>query len=87
MTDCYSEQICAMFVDGELPADEARLLRDHLATCQRCRDLVDALRAENFVLSESLRELPEEAVVPVSLSRWRLSRMWVTWRCWPGCWL
>ena len=35
--ECYSEQICAIFVDDELPVDEARRLRDHLATCQRCR--------------------------------------------------
>jgi len=74
--ECYSEQICAIFVDDELPADEARLLRNHLASCQRCRDLVDALRAENRALSESLRELPEEAASPEALSRWRWSRTW-----------
>jgi Putative zinc-finger len=59
--DCYSEQICATFVDGELAADEAQRLRIHLVTCPRCRDLVEALRNENRVLSESLRELSEEA--------------------------
>ena len=74
--ECYSEQNCAIFVDDELPADEARRLRDHLATCQRCRDLVDALRAENRALSESLRELPEDAASPTAFSRWRLSRGW-----------
>jgi anti-sigma factor RsiW len=74
--ECYSEQICAIFADDELSVDEARRLRDHLATCQRCRDLVDALRAENRVLSESLRELPEEAASPEVFSRWRLSRAW-----------
>ncbi len=58
--ECYSEQTCALAVDGELAADEAQRLRDHLTTCQRCRALVDALRAENRVLSESLNELPEE---------------------------
>ena len=74
--ECYSEQICAIFVDDELPEDEARRLRDHLSTCQQCRDLVDALRAENRVLSESLRELPEEAAIPKTFSRFRLSRAW-----------
>jgi cytoskeletal protein CcmA (bactofilin family) len=70
--ECYSEQICALAVDGELEADEARRLRDHLTTCQRCRALVDALRAENRVLSESLNELPEEAASPAGFSplRW-----------------
>ena len=74
--ECYSEQTLAIFVDGELAVDEARRLRDHLATCRRCRELVDALRAENRVLSESLRELPEEAASPERFSRLRWSWVW-----------
>ena len=70
--ECYSEETCAIFLDGELAADEAQSLQGHLATCQRCRKLVDALRAENRALSESLNELPEETISPVSfpLRRW-----------------
>ena len=41
--ECYSEQIVSIFVDGELPVEEAQRLRDHLATCRRCRQLLDAL--------------------------------------------
>jgi predicted anti-sigma-YlaC factor YlaD len=67
--ECYSEQTCALAVDGELAADEAGRLRDHLATCRRCRQLVDALRAENRVLSEILHELPEEAASPAGFTR------------------
>ncbi len=67
--ECYSEQIVAIFVDGELAEDEARRLRDHLDTCRRCRQLLDALRAENRALSESLQELPEEAPIPTGFSR------------------
>ncbi len=52
--ECYSERVVSIFVDGELEGEEARRLRDHLSTCQRCRHLLDALRAENRVLSESL---------------------------------
>ena len=74
--ECYSEQTCALAVDGELPADEARRLRDHLATCRRCRELVDALRAENRVLSESLHELLEEAASPAGFSHLRRSWVW-----------
>jgi cytoskeletal protein CcmA (bactofilin family) len=74
--ECYSEQTCALAVDGELAADEAQRLRDHLGTCQRCRDLVDALRAENRVLSESLHELPEEAASPAGFSHLRRSWVW-----------
>ena len=74
--ECYSEQTCAIFVDGELSVDEARQLRDHMVTCQRCRDLVDALRAENNVLNESLRELAEEAASPGLPSRSHVSWVW-----------
>jgi hypothetical protein len=74
--ECYSEQTCALAVDGELAPDEAHRLRDHLVTCRRCRDLVDALRAENRVLSESLQELPEEAASPAGFSHLRRSRVW-----------
>jgi predicted anti-sigma-YlaC factor YlaD len=74
--ECYSEQTCALAVDGELAADEARRLRDHLATCRRCRKLVDALRGENRVLSESLNELPEEPASPAGFSHVRRSWVW-----------
>ena len=74
--ECYSEQAVALAVDGELAADELRRLRDHLATCRRCRALVDALRAENRVLSESLHELPDEAASPARFTRPRRSWVW-----------
>ena len=74
--ECYSEHTYAIFVDGELAADEARPLRDHLVTCQRCRELVDALRVENQVLGESLNELPEEAASLAAFPRLRLSWVW-----------
>jgi predicted anti-sigma-YlaC factor YlaD len=74
--ECYSEQTCALAVDGELAVDEARRLRDHLVGCRRCRELVDALRAENRVLSESLHELPEEAASPAGFSSLRRSWVW-----------
>src|SRR5271165_783695 len=67
--ECYSEQVVAIFVDGELAVEEARRLREHLATCRRCRHLLDALRVENRVLSESLQELPEEAAGPAGVPR------------------
>jgi len=74
--ECYSEQTCALAVDGELAADEAQRLRDHLTTCHRCRALVDALSAENRALSDSLNELPEEAASPASSSPQRRSWGW-----------
>jgi len=74
--ECYSEQIVSIFVDGELAPEEAQRLRDHLATCRRCRQLLDALRVENRVLSESLQELPEETASPAGLARLPGSWAW-----------
>ena len=74
--ECHSEQTCALAVDGELAPDEAQRLRDHLLTCRRCRDLVDALRAENRLLSESLQELSEEAPSPAGFAHLRRSWVW-----------
>jgi predicted anti-sigma-YlaC factor YlaD len=74
--ECYSEQAIALAVDGELAADDSRRLRDHLATCQRCRALLDALRAENRVLNESLHELPDEATSPAGFTRPRWPWVW-----------
>ena len=74
--ECYSEQTISIFVDGELEAEEARRLRDHLSSCRRCRQLLDAFRAENRALTESLQELPEEAPSPARAFRARSSWTW-----------
>jgi cytoskeletal protein CcmA (bactofilin family)/predicted anti-sigma-YlaC factor YlaD len=74
--ECYSEQVIAVFVDGELEATEAQRLRDHLSTCRNCRQLLDALRAENRLLSESLQEVTEEAPSPAHVFRARSSWTW-----------
>jgi len=74
--ECYSEKTCAILVDGELAADEARSFEGHLATCPRCRKLVDALRAENRALSDSLNELPDETLSPMGVSSRRWSWPW-----------
>src|SRR5271157_6048401 len=74
--ECYSEQIISIFVDGELAAEEGQRLRDHLSTCRRCRQLLDALRAENRALTESLQELTEEAPSPERVFQSRSSWTW-----------
>jgi anti-sigma factor RsiW len=84
--ECYSEQIVAIAADGELEVEETLRLRDHLATCRRCRQLLDALRAENRILSESLQELPEEAASPMVFPVRRGLWGGVRWRSWSRCW-
>ena len=74
--ECYSEQVISVFVDGELEATDAQRLRDHISTCRRCRQLLDALRVENRVLSESLQELTEEAPSPEHVFRVGSSWTW-----------
>lgn len=68
--ECYSEETIAIFVDGELAMDEARRLRDHLTICPRCRRLLDALRAENHILSEVLQEQEEANPRELPQSSW-----------------
>lgn len=62
---CLSEFTYSIYLDGELPAEEARRLEIHLAECSRCRTLVEALRAENRLLS-SVLEQREEQPAPVA---------------------
>ena len=68
--NCFSELKYSMYVDRELPADEARLLETHLFVCPRCRALVDALRVEGRALEDVLRseeERPESPRIGLSL--------------------
>ncbi len=67
--NCFSELKYSMYVDHELPADEARLLEAHLFVCPRCRALVDALRAENRLLVELLQTTEAEQPVQVRVGR------------------
>ena len=74
--DCFSELTYVILADGELTAEEARQVRNHLASCPRCRKLVETLRAENRVLKEVLRELPQEAGERAGLPWFRRSWGW-----------
>lgn len=56
---CDPEQVTA-FVDGALPADEARAREAHLAVCTPCRELAEAERA----VHERLRALPSPELPP-----------------------
>lgn len=54
--ECFSELTYAIFVDGELPAEEAQRVRVHLSGCAQCRQVVAALSAENKMLVSTLTE-------------------------------
>lgn len=55
--NCLPELTYAVYLDGELPYEEARAVEMHLEVCPACGELVDALRSENYVLTEALREM------------------------------
>lgn len=53
---CFPESTYAIYVDGELAADEGQLVETHLITCRTCRALVTALREETELLGDALHE-------------------------------
>src|SRR6185437_15775369 len=61
---CFSELTYAIFVDDELPPEEASRVRAHLSTCNRCQGLVAALRAENQALADVLANPVTAAAKP-----------------------
>ncbi len=75
MTDpCQkTSEVLADYLDGELPADEARQVADHLASCPRCRDLAGAmdrsLAAARIVWQEVLHETARTASLPKTAPR------------------
>jgi len=77
--NCFPELTCSIYADGELPEDEAREVAAHLIACRRCRDLVEALRAENRLLLavvEEMDEAEEVSAVPAPAApRRRLARV------------
>ncbi len=62
---CPSEAVLAVHADGELPIAEARSTDAHVASCPRCRALLEALRGESRLLARVL----EEAPIPIPARR------------------
>ncbi len=62
--NCFSELTYSIFCDGECQPEEARSIQQHLESCERCRQLVAALREENQALKFSLQQsadVPQES--------------------------
>lgn len=49
-----NEELLALYVEGDLVADETSRLEDHLASCETCRGFLEGLRASQAAL-KSLR--------------------------------
>src|SRR5579864_6694602 len=61
---CFSELTYSIFVDEELPPEEASRVRAHLNACHRCQGLVAALQAENQALVQALADPVTAAAKP-----------------------
>lgn len=57
---CFAELTYAMYLDGELPAEEMDRVRIHLSACSRCSELVTVFSAENQVLTATMAEAGTE---------------------------
>ncbi|MCX6617273.1 MAG: anti-sigma factor [Acidobacteria bacterium] len=60
--NCFPELTYAVYADGELPAEEAAQVEEHLAACSRCRRLADSLQVETRALQQALQA--DEAAEP-----------------------
>src|SRR5260370_18326413 len=67
---CLTEFTYATYIDHELSAGESRQVKGHLTACDRCRILVEALRAETRMLVDVMQSVPAPAVRIVS--DWRV---------------
>ncbi|MGH9863053.1 MAG: zf-HC2 domain-containing protein [Candidatus Acidiferrales bacterium] len=56
--NCFPEFTYSVYLDDELPREEALRVEAHLEACAACRTLLESLRAENRVLVEVLRQAP-----------------------------
>ncbi len=53
---CLPETTYAVYIDGELPADDVRTVEAHLMGCRECRALVVALRGEGTLIGDLLHD-------------------------------
>jgi hypothetical protein len=60
------------FFDGELATDQADRFRDHLATCERCQDVLHG-RMQESVAAQVPAARPEPAAVPAAAAPGRVA--------------
>ena len=60
---CVDAEELSAFLDGELPAEVARRVRDHASSCSRCATLLGAMAGTSRALAGLPREAADEALV------------------------
>ncbi|MFH0779208.1 MAG: hypothetical protein V2A71_11380 [Candidatus Eisenbacteria bacterium] len=61
MKKCVSEEVLLMLAEKELDADSACRIREHLRSCERCRDLFEEYERTLTLLSEERIDVPGQA--------------------------
>jgi hypothetical protein len=70
------------YLDGEVPAAQARDIEAHLATCDACRELLSELREGSTQMREwKVAEMPQSLVAP-SAARRPIARRHSAWTPW-----
>ncbi len=65
MTKCLTDEQLDRLAEGELPASEAGMLKEHIDQCAKCRRLYEECR-KNLVFSETVRETVTEGTTLVA---------------------
>ena len=62
MTSCLPQETYSVYVDGELPAEDARAVESHLVECESCRGLILALRDEGAAIADTVLDRHRQMV-------------------------
>jgi cytoskeletal protein CcmA (bactofilin family) len=65
---CLTELALSVYADHELSREEAQGVEYHLASCPRCRALVQVLGGENLLISQALRAPVEDSAAAATLA-------------------
>ena len=57
-TTCFHELVYAMYVDDEVETETKNKIETHLASCVRCRELVQQLETENAQIKKTFEAPP-----------------------------
>lgn len=65
----HPDELLSGYVDGELVADTAAVVKAHLGACVRCSQLLQDLRSVQTLLRSMLDPVPPSALLPRTLAR------------------
>jgi anti-sigma factor RsiW len=66
---CIKEILLSEYLDGELPVDAVKYIREHLAGCRKCRAAYERMKADRSLLLECLPDPAPPAHLKLKLLR------------------